>query len=216
MMRRIDLLPSTYAERRRDRRNIGLVLLAGLAVLALLLFYWVILGSRVDDKKQELAAVNARNTELRNQIAQLQRFEALQAEVEQKRQSLITVTGLDIDWSALLTEIALVTPSDVWLTDLSGSRAGSEGESPVGTEMAPIRISKNAAAGRLTFSGRALDMVDVATWLERLRDVRGVTAVYLDNAVREDIDGRLIVSFETTVELTERARSNRFTQETSP
>jgi Tfp pilus assembly protein PilN len=213
MMRRIDLLPSTYAEKRRERRNIGLVLLAGLAVLALLVFYWVILGARVDNKKDELTEVQQQNRELQAQITQLQRFEALAAEVQEKRDALVAVTGLDIDWSALLTEIALVTPSDVWLTDMAGSRAGSEGETPVDTEAATVRISKTAPSGRIAFTGRALDMVDVATWLDRLKDVRGVTAVYLGNAVREEIEGQEVVTFETTVELTERALSNRFTGE---
>jgi Tfp pilus assembly protein PilN len=213
MMRRIDLLPSTYAEKRRDRRNIGLVLLAGLGVLALLVFYWVIIGARVDNKKDELTEVQAENVQLQDEIAKLQRFQSLATEVAEKRAALVAVTGLDIDWSALLTEVALVTPSDVWLTELTGSRAGSEGETPVESETATVRISKTAPSGRILFTGRALDMVDVATWMDRLRDVRGVTAVFLQNAVREEIEGQIVVTFETSVELTEKARSNRFDAE---
>jgi Tfp pilus assembly protein PilN len=212
-MRRMDLLPSTYAEQRRDKRNIGLVMLAGLSVLALLLFYWIMLGSKVKDKEDELTEVQQTNTQLQNQIAELQRFQDLATEVAAKEEALVQVTGLDIDWSALMTEVALVTPSDVWLTSMAGSRAGSAGETPVGTESALVRISKNAAAGRITFQGRALDMVDVATWLDALRDVRGVTAVFLNNADETPVEDRILVTFETTVELTEAARANRFTTE---
>lgn len=213
MMRRIDLLPTTYAEKRRERRNIGLVMLAGLAVLALLLFYWVVLGTRVNHKKTELRAIEASNAQLETQIARLQEFQALADELAAKQAALVQVTALDVDWSALLTEVALVTPSDVWLTQLSGSRLGSEGETPAGTETALVRINKNAPTGRITFSGRALDMPDVATWLMRLQDVRGATAIYLSNAIEEKLENQEVITFENTVELTQKVLSKRFEEE---
>jgi Tfp pilus assembly protein PilN len=212
MMRRIDLLPSAYAEKRRERRNIGLVMLAGLAVLALLLFYWVILGTRVNDKQEELAAIEATNTSLQNQIAELQNFQALSDELDAKQASLLQVTALDVDWPAVLTEIALVAPPDVWLTQLTGSRLGSEGETPVATETAEIRITKNQPAGRIAFAGRALDMPDVATWLLRLKDVRGATAIYLNNALEEELEGQEVITFDSSVELTQKVLSNRFAE----
>jgi len=220
MMRRIDLLPSTYAERRRERRNIGLVMLGGLAVLALLMFYWVLLGQKVDDANSTLAGVESNNQQLQAQITQLQQFQDLETEVAQKRQALATVTARDVDWSTLLTEIALVTPTDVWFTQMNGSRAGSEGETPASTELAEVRISKNAPAGRVSFSGQALDMPAVAKLLVRLEEVRGVTATFLQNAVEEEQDGAdgeeaevtRVVSFDTTIELTDKVLSQRFAE----
>lgn len=216
MMRRIDLLPSTYAERRRERRNIGLVMLAGLAVLALLLFYWVYLGSQVESEKNELAQVQASNEALRADIAQLQKFREKADEVAGKKAALVQVTGLDIDWPAVLTEIALVTPTDVWLTQLSGSRAGSEGEAPAPTELAEIRIAKNAPSSRLLFTGRALSMPAVAKWLLRLEEVRGVSAVGLQNAAQEELDGQEIYNFQSSVELNEKVLAKRFSPEGTP
>ena len=222
MMRRIDLLPSAYAEKRRERRNIGLVMLAGLAVLALLMFYWVLLGQKVDSANDELADVEANNQQLQAQITELQQFQDLETEVAQKKQALATVTARDVDWPTLLTEIALVTPTDVWFTQMGGSRAGSEGETPAPTELAEVRISKNAAAGRITFAGRALTMPAVAKLLVRLEEVRGVTAVYLQNAVEEEQEGEgsdgeasvtRVVSFDTSIELTDKVLSQRFAED---
>lgn len=211
MMRRIDLLPSSYAEKRRERRNIGLVMLAGFAVLALLAFYWVMLGTQIKDAEQELEAVNRENLALQQRITQLQNFQALEDEVTAKRNALTMVLGSDVDWPALLTELALVTPNDVWLTELNASRAGAEGETPAMTEPAEVRISKTAPAGRVTFQGRALSMPAVAKWMLRLQDVRGVTATYLDNATEEEIEERVLVGFSSSVELTNKALSERFT-----
>jgi Tfp pilus assembly protein PilN len=222
MMRRIDLLPSSYAEKRREKRNIGLVMLAGLAVLALLLFYWVFLGTKIGAAEEELAEVEGRNAALQAEIIRLQEFQDLETEVAQKRQALAAVTAADVDWPTILTEIALVTPTDVWFTQLSGSRAGSLGETPVSTEVAEVRLAKTAAAGRVSFSGEALSMPAVAKLLVRLEEIRGVTAVYLQNAVEEESAGgedegpARVVTFDTTIELTENVRANRFTEGGSP
>lgn len=223
MMRRIDLLPSTYAEKRRDRRNIGLVMLAGLAVLALLLFYWVYLGTKVDNANEELAQVEARNQSLQEEIARLQRFQDLETEVAQKRQALIAVTARDVDWPTVLTEIALVTPTDVWFTQMAGSRAGSEGETPAPTEVAEVRLAKQTPAGRVTFTGQALTMPAVAKLLVRLEEIRGVTAVYLQNATEEESqeageDGgegttTRVVTFDSSIELTPNVLNDRFSED---
>jgi Tfp pilus assembly protein PilN len=222
MMRRIDLLPSVYAEKRRERRNIGLVMLAGLAVLALLLFYWVILGSRIDSANEELADVEARNQQLQAQITRLQQFADLELEVAQKRTALAAVTALDVDWPTVLTELALVTPTDVWFTGMQGSRAGSEGETPAPTETAEVRIAKTSPSGRITFTGQALSMPAVAKLLVRLEEVRGVTAVYLQNAVEgegqqgdEGGGTTRLVTFDSSIELTQNVLSDRFGEEGS-
>jgi hypothetical protein len=59
-------------------------------------------------------------------------------------------------------------------------------------------------------------MPGVAQWLVRLEDVRGVTAVYLTNAVEEEIEERRLVTFDSTVELTQKVLNERFTAEGSP
>lgn len=211
MMRRIDLLPSVYEEKRRARRNVTTVFVAGLLVLLLLLGWWFWLGLQINDAEDELAEVRARNAAIEEQIAELQRFADLAAEVEAKRTALQTVFAGDVDWPALLTEVAMVIPGEVWLTSFQGSAGATEGAQPVGTETAAVRIDTKEPFGRVAFLGRSLSMPGVARWMLRLESVREFFAVYLNSAVvAEDEAGLDIVDFDNTLELSDRAASKRF------
>ena len=212
MMRRIDLLPSIYEERRRQRKNITGVFIAGLLVLLLLLGWWFYLGMQINDANDDLDQVVATNDALEVQIAELQRFAELDREVQEKRTALQTVFAGDIDWPALLTEIAMVVPGEVWLTNLSASAGTTEGAEPVGTETAPIRIDEKEPFGRISFTGNSLSMPGVAKWMLRLESVREFFAVYLNNATAGDgEDGTVsLVDFDSTLELSNKAASGRF------
>ena len=215
MMRRIDLLPSIYAERRRQRRNVAMVIVAGLMVLLLLIGWWFYLGMQITDAEDELAQVRATNDGLQAQIDELQRFAELDREVQEKRTALQTVFAGDVDWPAVLTEIAMVVPGEVWLTTLTASAGSTEGASPVGTETSAIDIDPKEPFGRVSFSGQALTMPGVAKWMLRLESVREFFAVYLNSASKErDPLGQstepLIVTFDNTLELSDKAASGRF------
>lgn len=211
MMRRIDLLPSSYAERRRQRRNVTSVLLAGLLVLLLLVGWWFYLGTQINDAEDQLADVQATNAQLETQIAELQRFAELAAEVEAKRTALQTVFAGDVDWPALLTEVAMVIPGEVWLTSLTASAGATEGAAPVGTETAAVRIDDNEPFGRIAFSGTSLSMPGVAKWMIRLESVKEFFAVYLNNATAAVAEvGIGTVTFDSTLELGNKAASGRF------
>ncbi|MDP9068816.1 MAG: PilN domain-containing protein [Actinomycetota bacterium] len=211
MMRRIDLLPSVYEQRRRQRRNVTSVLIAGLLALLLLLGWWFFLGMQVNDAEDELAQVRTENAALQDQIAKLQRFAQLAAEVEAKRTALQTVFAGDVDWPALMTEIAMVIPGEVWLTNVTASAGQTEGASPVGTETAPVRIDSREPFGRIAFTGRSLSMPGVAKWMLRLETVREFFAVYLNSATKaDDATGVDVVNFDSTLELGNKAASGRF------
>jgi Tfp pilus assembly protein PilN len=210
-MRRIDLLPQRYAEQRRQRRNLGLVVVAGLVALLLLLGWWFLLGQQIGNAEDELADVQATNAQLESQIAELQRFAALEAEVQAKRQALNTIMAGDVDWPATLTEIAMVVPGEVWLTNLTASAGQTEGATQVGTETAPVRVSNRQPFGRIQFQGQSLSMPGVAKWMTRLESVKEFFAVYLNSATKaEGEDTVEIITFDTTLELGNRAASGRF------
>ncbi|MDQ4095229.1 MAG: hypothetical protein M3174_03360 [Actinomycetota bacterium] len=211
MMRRIELLPDTYRQAQRDRRAILAVLLAGLLVVLLLVVWFVKLGFDVDNSKEELATIEAQNEDLRRQIAELQQFADLQAEVERKQQALVSVMAGDVDWPVLLTEVAMATPGELWLTRLEGSVGATEGAAPVGTETAPIRVTARAPTGRIRFEGTSLTMPGVAKWLVRQEISERFQAVYLEDAILTDeFQPADAFDFTSTLELNQNALSGRF------
>jgi Tfp pilus assembly protein PilN len=212
MMRQIDLLPASHAEKRRARRNLGLVVTGGIVVLVLMAGWWFMLGTQVSDAKNELADVQAQNASLQQQIAELQRFADLEAEVVAKEQALKTVMAGDIAWPSVLTEVAMEVPSEVWLKGISASAATLDATTQVGTETAPIRVADKLTAGRISFEGSSLTMPGVAKWMVRLQGVREFQAVFLDVAqeATQGESGQKYFDFTTTLELTPKATSGRF------
>jgi Tfp pilus assembly protein PilN len=212
MMRRFELLPETYLERLKQRRAIGIAILAGLGVVLILTIWFVRLNFQISDAKDDLAAIEAENQTLQQQIAQLQTFRDLKTEVDQKTAALQTVMGGDLDWPVLMTEIAMAVPGEVWLNGLTASAGETEGSSPVGTETAPVDVSTKQPTGRIRFEGVSLSMPGVAKWLIRQELSRTFDAVYLEDAAETQIGGQEAFNFASTLELNQRAVSNRFTE----
>lgn len=212
MMRRVDLLPTRYVERRKQRRNTGIVVIAALLVLLLMLGWWFLLGSQIATEQQNLAAAQEENAQLNQEIAELQRFADLELELQTKRQALESVFAGDIRWPALLTEIAMVIPGEVWLTNLTSSAGAVEGAGTVGTETATVRISNKLPTGRIQFTGQSLSMPGVAKWLIRLGTVRAFSAIWLNAATAtggaEGVPS--LVTFDSTLELGDDALAKRF------
>jgi len=212
MMRRVELLPARYEAQKRERRNVGAVVIAGLLVLLLLLGYWFLIGTQINTEKNRLATAQSTNLALQTEIDALQKFALLEAELQQQRTALQSVFVGDINWPSLLTEVAMVIPGEVWLTTLNGSAAAAEGGAPVGTETAAIRISNEAPSGRIQFSGSSLTLPGVAKWLIRQGASEAFSAVFLNTAtVTESTpEQQGSTTFDTTLELSTEALSQRF------
>lgn len=216
MMRRIDLLPASIAQQRRQRRQQTLVIFAGMAVVGLMLLWWLALGGQISRAESDLADVQASNAQLDQQIAALQEFALLELELVAKQTALQVVMVGDINWPALMTELAMVVPGEVWLESLNASAGGSGTAAP--TESAPVRVSPKTAIGRITFQGRSLTMPGVAKWLIRLGTTKQFFAAYLTNASRGQGGDELnrTVAFSSSVELSDRTASGRFQFEALP
>lgn len=215
MMRRIDLLPPAYLQRKRERNALLFVAIGAIVAILLLIGWWFWLGLQITDAENELAQVQQVNAELDGRIAELQRFVLLQNEVDQKRTNLQTVMVGDVDWPGVLAEIAMVIPSEVWLTNLQGSAGQTEGATQVPTETAPIRISELEPFGRIQFQGESLSMPGVAKWMLRLESVDSFFATYLQSATGAEAEaGQTTFQFSTSIELSDEGASGRFQQRT--
>ena len=212
MMRRIDLLPQAYAQRRRDRRNVSIVLVVGAFIILLLIGWYFMIRSDISSARDELATVEARNLQLQAQIDELQRFADLDAEVKAKRTALQTVFAGDIDWPAIMTEIAMVVPGEVWLDQLQAAGT-AEGAAAVPTQSNAIRLTRRATVGSLSFNGNSAScMPGVAKWLIRLATVDEFDAAWLGSAAESDTRPGCEppVTFTSTLELNEKSLSHRF------
>ncbi|MPZ92156.1 MAG: hypothetical protein GEU68_11070 [Actinobacteria bacterium] len=202
MMHRFDLLPASYALKAAQRRNLGIVAIVGLGLALVMLTWWFMLGGQINNAKEDLAVAETRNSQLQREIAELQKFDELALEVQDKAGNLLLVFQGDVAWPSMLNEVAMVTPGEVWLENLTTSAGVTEGAAPVGTETAEIRVADEAAFGRIQFTGKSTTMTGVGKWMMRLASVEEFQAVWLNSATKADAEGTVeVVDFDSTIEL---------------
>lgn len=200
--RRINLLPSDLAAGRRARRRVFAVGAAGLVLVGVLGIAYAIQTVRLRNEEDRVDAQEERNAGLRSEIAALQEFAQLDAELTGKLEIMDGLTKDEVRWSVLLSNVSLVIPSDVWLTNLTGNVVPSSGEGD--GDVAPV-------LGQMAMNGTTFTHVDVSKWLTRLGAVDEFTFPYLSLSSKSTIGTNEVVTFNSTIQLSEDAfrRSQR-------
>jgi len=129
-MRAVNLIP---ADQRRNTSVAGrsaggvYVVLAVLALLVGMAAAYTLTGRQIDDKRVELAAVNA---EADRYEADAKRFAAYTAFADlrkQRTQTVAALAGSRFDWARTLHELARTIPAGLKLSALNGSVSGDSG-----------------------------------------------------------------------------------------
>jgi Tfp pilus assembly protein PilN len=162
-MSQVNLLPPDVLAAQRQRRLAGVVALAGVGVIGLILLFYVIQLGRLNGVQSDIERAELNNQALQNEIAQLQEFEQLQAQAQEKQQLLDEVFANEISFSGLLMDVSRVIPGTAALTSMNASTQ----------EAAPTTGGDTLLIGRIDVAGLALDLDTVASWLVRLERVEG-------------------------------------------
>jgi Tfp pilus assembly protein PilN len=187
-VRPVNLIP---AEDRRDVRRpmrggplayivLG-ALLAALGAVTLL----VVTDNQISSQKSELAELTeqtARTVAQANRLAPYTQFHAISA------QRTVTVSNLAdsrFDWEQVMRQLSLVLPSNVWLTNLTGSVRPDV--SVGGGESIALRQSVPGPA--LSIVGCAPGQEDVARFVTVLKDIDGVTRVGVQSSKLPEASG---------------------------
>ena len=198
-MSRVNLLPSEIKKGQATRRRVGLIIIAGLAALALVIVFWVYQGMRLNNVQQDIAAQQQTNASLQQQVSDLQKFEDLRNEAQQQQDLLNVAFANEVSFSGLLVDVSKVIPSDTYLTDLTVS---------VDPAAVPAAGSDTTFVGTLTFSGETLHFDSLSTWLTRLETVEGWANPW-SSAVAADTAVSGAFTFDTSVDLTQDALTER-------
>jgi Tfp pilus assembly protein PilN len=194
----VNLLPPELLERQALKRRTRLVIAAGSVVLALIAAFYVMQMLRLSSANDELAAQQSRNAQLETQIAQLNQFAELQAELAAKEELLTTVLANEFSWSSALLDVSHVIPDDAALSSFVGDITVPTG-APAGVPTDVVGVNPDVV-GTITFQGTALDIRTVALWLNQLEKVKGWVQATPNSIIQQGTSN--IYTFDTVVQIT--------------
>jgi Tfp pilus assembly protein PilN len=206
---RVNLLPPEVLEGRRFRRTqVKLAgALAGAALLAGAATMWAQMG--VSAATQEGESVAARTSQLRAQEATYAEVPRVLAKVDAAKVAREQAMASDVLWYRFLDELAVATPTSVWLGTLDISMTDNPAAATAKDALSP------AGLGEVTVSGTASVMPEVASWLTAVGTVHGLDTSRLQSATRKEEAGTAgaktaKVAFTTAVSVTADALSHRY------
>jgi Tfp pilus assembly protein PilN len=197
--RRINLLPPERAQQRRARQLTLTIIAAGVALVVLLGVIYGAEGLRAHSAQNELKDQLAQNEQLQSQVSQLASYAQKERELNQKTQQLEALTQNEVRWSVIFADVSLLIPSDVWLTNFTGSVSAS-----VGQQSGP-GASVAGAIGNIQLTGVTFAHLDVAKWLTRLAEIEVFADPYLSLSSKGVIETTDVVNFNSNVQLSQDA-----------
>jgi len=212
----VNLLPPELLARQKTRRLTSLVIGAGAVLLALLIGFWFLQGQKLAGVNDDIAAQNAVNAELQQQIDGLAEAATLQAEAASKQQLLAEAYAGEVSFSQFLMDMSLVIPSDAYLKSLSATLASASttGGTTVGTSTTPGTPGATSFAGAFTATGGADGFDSLASWLTRIESVRGWVNPWLSGATETTAHSGLY-DFDSGADLSSEALTARGSQAAS-
>lgn len=182
-MRPVNLIPP---EERRDKASvrtgpIAYMLVGALALALGAVTLLVLTNNKVADRKAEISSIKQQEASARARAEQLAPFTNFSTVEQQRRDTIKSLADSRFDWERVMHELALVMPSDIWLTQLTGSVGGAA--APAGSDTSTADTS-SITGPSLQLSGCAAGQDAVAGFLSALRDIDGVTRVGLTSSER--------------------------------
>ncbi|HET9723607.1 MAG TPA: PilN domain-containing protein [Actinomycetota bacterium] len=204
-MSKVNLLPPELRQKQAERRTTTLVAAIGAAVITLILVFYFFQTMQLDSAEEELADQRTTNAGLSAEIAELQPYADLQADLAAKQQLVDTLYANEVSWAGVLLDISRVIPDESYLTNLTGQITA-----PTGTQAgaAPTEGVSPSLIGNVTFSGVAQETRTIADWLTRLEQIRGWVNPWVNNS-QETAEFSRDYTFDGSVDLTLDAATER-------
>lgn len=205
----VNLMPAEIAEAARFRRfqlAMGAAVVGAIAIVGAL---YVHDKSAVSDAQSQLTAAQAAHTAAQNQLNSLSSVSDVYAQVAAKEAMVTQAMGQEVDWSTYLSDLSLRIPDNVWLTNLQVTQNAT---GLTATAPPPAGSLTPASIGTITFGGVAFSHDDVATWLDMLAKEKGFANAYFSNSTKATIGTKSVVNFTSSVNVTDAAKSGRFTK----
>lgn len=211
---RVNLLPPEIGEQRRLRHAQYGMAGAVLGACVVVGLVYAAQAGKVSSARSDLAASQAKQTRLQTEQARYAPVSQTVAQVQGEETMLSQAMGSEIRWSHYLNDLSLSIPDNVWVTSVAASNAAAGGAAAPGAGAAGGILT--AGIGSVVVQGKAFSHDDVASWLDSLAREKGYADPYFTQSqVDSATSGRQLVTFASTVAVTNDALSGRYTRQGS-
>ena len=204
-MSQVNLLPPEIRQRAQIRRLTMMVIGAGIVVLVLIGFFYVVQSANLSRVNDDIAAQERKNAGLQSEINGLQEFAALQTEAEAKQALLSTAFANEVSFSGILLDLSRVIPSDAYLTTFSAQVAPPATVDPT---VAPVATTSVPLLGTMTAAGEASGADSLASWITRLESVKGWVNPWI-TTITESVPASDRFTFNSGTDLTSDVLTDR-------
>jgi len=182
-MRSVNLIPAEElrGDRAPTRAGPAAYVIVGVLVAALLGVTGMALTSKsISSKKDELAGLEAQQQEATARANELSPFAQFRAMQQARQLTVASLAQSRFDWERVLNELSLILPSNIQLTNITG------------TVSPDVQVDNSAGiSSRASIPGPALELIGcgadqdaVAGFVATLEDIDGVTRVGLSSSER--------------------------------
>ncbi len=175
-MRPVNLIPPEErpGERKPMRGGpLAYIIVGALAAAVIGVAVLAVTSNQISDSKAEIATLESETAAVEARAKALDAYTQFHTVREQRTATVTSLADSRFDWQRVMRELALILPSNVWLTNLTGT--ATPAVSVDGS--ASIALRQNVPGPALELVGCATSQDAVAGFVQALKEIDGVTRV---------------------------------------
>jgi Tfp pilus assembly protein PilN len=179
-MTKINLLPPEKIKARKppgERSYLWLVIVLPLIAAVAIGVWWFSLNSEVSRKKEALDEAKKELAEVEAKNQQLEQYRLREEEISSIEAVVVTALQDRVYWARIMNNIAIMCPSDVWVTSL----AGDSDSGVVTFSVVALQCPNRDYCGYGIYPHYP-DYRPVAGWLDRMAQIEEFGSVWLSSA----------------------------------
>jgi Tfp pilus assembly protein PilN len=157
LMKNISILPVEYRQRQKRHQRTSIIIIIAIALFVVYSISFITLFVAGIGYQSELQGLKKENLLVQKQIDELKAYETALQKILSTAALIKQAAGTNPRWENIINDACADMPVTIWLSDLSCS------------------YSENA--GEIKIKGSAFNHNDVADWLDKLKDVQGISSV---------------------------------------
>jgi len=175
-MRPVNLIPPEErpGERKPMRGGpLAYIIVGALAAAVIGVAVLAVTSNQISDSKAEIATLESETAAVEARAKALDAYTQFHDVSAQRTATVTSLADSRFDWQRVMRELALILPSDVWLTNLTGTAAN--GVTVEGA--ASVSLREGVPGPALELVGCATSQDAVAGFVQVLKEIDGVTRV---------------------------------------